>query len=123
MFIRLRRKYVVVCIIPGICLAMIFFRGDYDNTDTASRKPLEKPVERSETKKILYWTPWWLKNSKDWFFGVGGGVFKDCPVSNCIIHDRSTKSDVHTYDALIFHSWHLFKTDMQFPMTRSHRQR
>ena len=114
---------MAACIIPGICLALIFLRGDSDNREKDIKETLDKPVEKTETKKILYWTPWWLRNSKDWFFGVGGSVFKDCPVSNCIISDRSTESDVHTYDALIFHSWHLFKTDMQFPVTRSQKQR
>ena len=111
---------MILCI---ICLAMLFFRRDYDNKDEEMEKHLEKPENKTETKKILYWTPWWLRNSKDWFFGVGGGVFQDCPVNNCIISDRSTVSDVHTFDALIFHSWHLFKTDIEFPVTRSHNQR
>ena len=72
-------------------------------------------------KTILYWTQWW--NNPNWFFGTGNDVFSHCPVSNCLITDNSSMTNIQDFDAVLFHSWNLFTTGFQFPQHRSALQR
>ena len=129
--LRFKRNLLLVCLLFGLYLGIQTFSGEELKTaETKGKEVSKKPIAaqsdkttNTKTKSILYWTPWWLRNSKDWFFGIGKDVFRDCPVSDCIITDQRREWDVHKFDAVIFHSWHLFKSDMHFPQTRSKHQR
>ena len=129
--LRYKRNFLIVFLLSALYFGIQTFGGEELKTagtkeNEVSKKPLAEQSDKTQntrTKSILYWTPWWLRNSKDWFFGVGKDVFRDCPISDCIITDQRREWDVHKFDAVIFHSWHLFKSDMNFPQTRSRHQR
>ena len=83
---------------------------------------LSGSADTSQSQKtILYWTPWW--NNSTWYFGDGSDVFSNCPVSNCFITDNRSFSKTQDFDAVLFHSWNLFETDLNFPEIRSTKQR
>ena len=129
---RCKRNILVFCVLSSVYFGMWALIGQNERLDESKERTVganssivenSKKSSESVTKSILYWTPWWLDNSRDWFFGSGKEVFRHCPVNNCIVTDKRSDRDIHKFDAVIFHSWHLFKTAMQFPEKRSKHQR
>lgn len=58
-------------------------------------------MESRRTRYILYWDTMW--NLKDFLFGHGSEIFKNCPVDNCYATDDKHLMPVEKFDALFFH--------------------
>ena len=113
---------LLVCVLSSFYFGMQAFRSEDEGIKTKFPSPEESTkVPNTKAKSILYSTPWW--NGKDWFIGIGQEPFQGCPVSNCIVTDSIKDQEVHQFDAVIFHSWHLFYSGTMFPGTRSKHQR
>jgi alpha-1,3-fucosyltransferase len=52
------------------------------------------------TKRVLFWTKRF--NEPDWHVGIGNGVFRHCPISNC--ETTNDKSLLMESDAVMFHA-------------------
>ena len=114
--------FVSLCLVLVLLWNAGFQEWRWGNKNKISFSPEESTkVPNTKAKSILYSTPWW--NGKDWFIGIGQEPFQGCPVSNCIVTDSIKDQEVHQFDAVIFHSWHLFYSGTLFPGTRSKHQR
>ena len=114
------REYLLI--VAFLNVALVILLGSLMGNKPTSLRIVYNPRRNYlDVKNILLYTKYY--GGEDWPLQNGPAIFKDCPVSNCIItKDRQHLSSVSEFDAILFHHKDInMLKDSQLPNEKQRR--
>ncbi|KAF2900911.1 hypothetical protein ILUMI_05316 [Ignelater luminosus] len=93
-----RKLFLVV----PVLLYLTYFISTHNRSFNATDNYQNNEFKRSNTKVLLYWSPFWT--TWHYFMGYGFEPFKNCEYKNCYATANRSLIPLEEFDALLFHA-------------------